>query len=108
MILAISSDETLNFYLHPIIWKCLLENEISFEEYETIDFNFYNTITKLEEGLIKKDENLINSFDLRFEINFNGKIITLIENGGETKINLKNVKKFIDLAKSKKNTILLL
>ena len=101
MILAISSDETFSFYLHPIIWKSLLENEISFEEYETIDFNFYNTIKKLEEGLIQKDENLINAFDLSFEINFNGKIITLIKNGGETKINLKNVEKFIDLAKSK-------
>ena len=50
MALAISSGETLNFNLHPIFWKSLLNNKISFKEYETIDKNFYNTIEQVKEG----------------------------------------------------------
>ena len=103
MSLAISSGETLNFNLHPIIWKCLLENHISFEEYETIDKNFFNMIQKLKEGLSKKDKSLIDSYDLNFVIrNSNEKEIELIKHGQNLKVTLDNVKLFIDLAQSKR------
>ena len=103
MILAISSGETLNFNLHPIVWKSLLENSISFKEYETIDLNFYNLINQLEEGLSKKDKNLIDSLDLYFVIkNSNGKDFELIDNGQEIKVTLENVEKYIELAKSRR------
>ena len=101
MILAISSGETLNLNLHPIIWKSLLENQITFKEYETIDYYFYNTIEKVKEGFYKKDKNLIDSLDLNFVIkNSNEKDIELIKNGQDIKVTLENVEKFIDLAQS--------
>ena len=103
MALAISSGEVLNLNLHPLIWKKILENEIYFEEYETIDYIFYNLINTIEEGLKKKDQKLINSFDLNFVIkNSNESNIELIENGNSTKVNLENLEKFIILAKEKR------
>ena len=101
MVLSISSGETFNLNLHPIFWKSLLENQITFEEYETIDLNFYNIIKQLEEGLSKKDKTKINSLDLNFVIkNSNGKDIELINNGQEIKVTLENVNNYINLAKS--------
>ena len=101
MALAISSEETLNFNLHPIIWKSLLENQITFQDYETIDLNYFNLIKNLENGLSKKDKNLIDSYDLNYVIqNSNGKDIELIKNGQEIKVTLENVGKYIELAKS--------
>ena len=101
MALSISSGETLNFNFHPIIWKGLLENQITFKEYETIDINFYNWIEKLKEGLFKKDKDLIDSYDLYFVIqNLNEKEIELIDNGKNIKVTLENVEIFIELAQS--------
>ena len=101
MALSISSGETLNLNLHPIVWKCLLEKKITFKEYETIDKNFYNLIEKLKEGLLKKDKNLIESFDLYFEIQIlNEKEVELIDNGKNIKVTLENVELFIELAQS--------
>ena len=68
MILSISSGETFNLNLHPIIWKSLLENEITFKDYQTIDYTFFNLIRLLKEGLSEKDEKKINSLDLNFII----------------------------------------
>ena len=100
MILAISSGETFNFNFHPIIWKSLLENKITFKEYETIDYSFYDLITKLEERMLNKDEDYINSLDLNFVIkNSNEKDIELIKNGQYIKVTLENAQNFIDLAK---------
>ena len=66
---AISSGEALNLNLHPIIWKKILDKEIEFNEYETIDHIFFrNTIKKLEEALEKKDNILLEVFDLNFVI----------------------------------------
>ena len=101
MILAITSNEAFNFNFHPIVWKSLLDNQISFKEYETIDINFYNLITELEKALIKKDEDLINSFDLNFVIkNSIGNDIELIDSGKETRVTLENIDTYIKLAKS--------
>ena len=103
MILSISSGETFNLNLHPIIWKSLLENEITFKDYQTIDYTFFNLIRLLKEGLSEKDEKKINSLDLNFIIkNSNEKDIELIENGHKIKVTLENVENYINLAQSKR------
>ena len=99
--LAISSGEALNLNLHPIIWKSILENNITFEEFMTIDNYFYNIINNLEEGLKNKNKELIDSFDLNFVIkNSNETDIELVEDGNIIKVTLDNVEKYINLSKS--------
>ena len=101
MILAISSGETLNLNFHPIIWKSLLENQISFKDYESVDYYFFKMINQLKDGLVKNDKNLIDYLDLNFVIqNSGGKDVELIKNGKEIKVTLNNVKQYIDLALS--------
>ena len=101
--MALSSREALNLYLHPIIWKGLLENEITFEDYESIDIHFYNLISKLEKGLKEKYINLFNYYDIIFEIkNSNKSSIELKENGSKIKVNFENLEEFINLAKNKR------
>ena len=100
--LAISSGEALNLNLHPIIWKNILEKEIIFDEFETIDLMFVKTIKESEEALKNKDDELLDSFNLSFVININGRDIELKTNGKEIKVNLDNVEEFIRLSKSKK------
>ena len=104
MVLALSSGEALNLNLHPIIWKKILEKEISFDEYEAIDHIFVNnTIKQLEKGLKTKNQDLIDSFDLNFVIkNSNETDIELKKNGKEIKVNLDNLEEYIKLAKSKR------
>ena len=103
MALAISSGETLNFNLHSVVWKTLLEIQITFEDFKNIDFNFYNWIKELKEVLSNKNEEFLNSFNLYFTIqNSNDKKISLIENGDNIKVTLENLKNFIDLAQSKR------
>ena len=98
--LSISSEDALNFNLHPLIWKSLLENKITFNDYKTIDLNLFNLIEKLEEGLSKKDKDLIDIYGLNFVIkNSNGKDIELIKNGQDIKVTLENVGKYIELVK---------
>ena len=105
MVLAISSGETLNLNLHPIVWKSLLENQINFKEYETIDKNFFELIEKLKQISKNKDKgkDLIDSYDLNFVIqNSNEKEIELIENGQNVKVTLENIELYIELAQSKR------
>ena len=103
MILAISSGESLNLNLHPIIWKGILEREITFEDYKTIDHIFYHNIIELEKGLKNKDLNLINKYDLNFVIkNSNKEDIELKKNGEMIKVNLENLEEYINLSKSKR------
>ena len=103
IVLAISSGEALNFNLHPIIWKGLLEQEITFEDYETVDITFFNNINDLDNGLKIKDENLINKYDLNFVIeNSNKSNIELKPNGEILKVNLENLEEYINLSKSKR------
>ena len=45
---SISTGEALDLNFHPIIWKSILGNDISFYDYESIDYYFYNYINKLE------------------------------------------------------------
>ena len=104
MAMSISSGEALNLNLHPLIWKKILEIEITFEEYDSIDHAFFKEISDLEKEECKnKKEELINISDLHFVIqNSKESNIELIENGKETKVNLENLEKYINLAKSKR------
>ena len=89
--------------MHPLIWKSLLENKVTFNDYKTIDLNLFNLIKKLEEGLSKKDKDLIDIYGLNFVIkNSNGKDIELIKNGQEIQVTLENVGKYIELVKTMK------
>ena len=98
MAMSISSGEVLNLNLHPIIWKSILENEISFEEYKTIDYSFYNSINELEKQYKAKDANLFLDFYFVIQ-NSNESEVELIENGKETKVTLDNLFKYINLVK---------
>ena len=76
---------------------------LGFEEYETIDYNFYNIIKQLEEALKNKDKILVESFDFNFVIkNSNETDVELIENGNEINVTLDNLENFLTLAKSKR------
>ena len=99
--MAIYSGEALSLNLHPIVWKSILENKIDFEEYKTIDLSIYNLINELEEGLKKKDKNIVKNYDLYFVIqNSNNSDAELIENGKTTKVTLENLDNYINLVKS--------
>ena len=106
MALAISSSEVLNLNLHPIVWKSLSEEKITFEEFRTIDINFYNFIMELKEAVSNNNKKLfddLNFSNLTFVIqNFNDENIELIENGKDTVLSLENAELFINSAVSKK------
>jgi hypothetical protein len=98
MAMSISSGEVLNLNLHPIIWKSILENEISFDEYKTIDFSFFNSINELEKQYKIKDKNLFLDFYFVIQ-NSNESDVELIEKGKETKVTQDNLEKYINLVK---------
>ena len=98
MAMSISSGEALNLNLHPIIWKSILENEISFEEYKTIDYSFFNSINELEKQYREKDSNLFLDFYFVIQ-NSNDSNIELIEKGKEIKVTQDNLEKYINLVK---------
>ena len=99
MAMAISTGESFNLNLHPIIWKSLLEQEISFEEYRTIDFSFYSSINDLEKQFKQKDSNIF--LDFYFVIkNSNESDVELVENGKGIKTTKDNLEKYLNLVKS--------
>ena len=60
---AIASGEALDLNLHPVVWQGLLGNEITFYDYENIDFTFFSLINNLEKEIkidnddkVKKEE----------------------------------------------------
>ena len=55
---SISTGEALDLNLHPSIWKSLLGNDITFYDYESIDYYFYNNINKLENMLMRKEKEM--------------------------------------------------
>ena len=126
---SISSGEALDLNLHPCIWKCLLGNKITFYDYESIDYYFYDLITKLEDILKMADnkkekekeddknvnkiiednikdndlDNIIESYDLTFVIkNSNDVEIELKPNGNNIKVDKDNLKEYIELCKEKR------
>ena len=101
--MAIYSGEALSLNLHPIIWKIILDNNIEFEEFKTIDLSIYNLIKELEEGLKNNNKNIVNNYDLYFIIkNSNNIDIELIKDGKSTKLTFEDLDKYINLVKSEK------
>ena len=101
---AITSGEALDLNLHPVVWKALLGNEISFYEYENIDYYFFNLINNLEKELKNYEENK-NSFENLEDLytfvikNSNEGDIELKPNGEKIKVNFDNLKEYISLSK---------
>ena len=101
MILAISSGETLDFNLHPIIWKNLSGKKITFEDYIKIDINCYNIIEELKKYLLGKDIDSIQKNIDGFAVkSLGGKEFNLKEYAEENEITLNNVESFINLVES--------
>ena len=105
---SIATGESLDLNLHPIIWKSILGTEITFYDYESIDYYFYTYISKLEYiskiKNIKEKENQFESFDELFFVikNSNNIDIELKPNGSKIQVTLDNLKEYIDLSKSER------
>ena len=103
---AISSGEVLDLNLHPVVWKGLLGNEISFYDYELIDCTYFNLINNLEKELKNYEENKtdLDNFEDVYKLNFviknsNEVDIELKQNGEKIQVNLQNLKEYISLSK---------
>ena len=103
---AISSGEVLDLNLHPVVWKGLLGNEISFYDYELIDCTYFNLINNLEKELKNYEENTtdLDNFEDVYKLNFviknsNEADIELKQDGEKIQVNLHNLKEYISLSK---------
>ena len=103
---AITSGEVLDLNFHPAVWRALLGNEITFYDYENIDYTFFSLISNLEKELEKyeenkkKDENFEELYKLNFIIkNSNEDDIELKPNGDKIKVNYDNLKDYIYFSK---------
>ena len=123
---AIATGEALDLNLHPVVWTALLGNEITFYDYENIDYTFFGLINNLEmelkpeneekdknsEGNIsnietnnkvllkEEDENFQEKYNLNFIIkNSNETDIELKPDGEKIPVNLSNLKEYISLSK---------
>ena len=100
MLHAISSGNVLNLNLHPIFYKKILKQDISFNEIETLDklsFKFINSLEAL------KDENEFNKNypDLFFTVHSSSDntLIELIKDGKYKKVTYDKLKQYIKLYK---------
>ena len=92
---SIASGEALDLNLHPIVWIALLGNEITFHDYENIDYTFFSLINNLEkeeknENISNKDINknqIIEEDKENFEEKYNLNLI--IKNSNESDVELK-------------------
>ena len=103
---AISSGEVLDLNLHPVVWKGLLGNEISFYDYELIDCTYFNLMNNLEKELKNYEENKTGyeNFEDLYKLNFviknsNEADIELKPDGEKIQVNLHNLKEYISLSK---------
>ena len=102
---AISSGELLDLNIHPILWKFILGNEITFYDTETLDCLFYKMIKDLEKFVDNPamESNFDSVFDLNFTFkNANNDEEELKPNGKEIKVTVANLKEFIELSKKAK------
>ena len=121
MACSLTSGEVLELNFHPVVWKALLGNEITFYEYETIDSIFFSLINNLESELktnTKEDENNISTstekpaikledkekFNEKYGLNFvikssNESDIMLKPEGDKIQVSLDNLKEYITLSK---------
>ena len=100
---CISSGNKLNLEFHEIIYKKILNINVEFEDFKTIDLTFYKFINDLKK--IKNDEEFKQKFyDLKFVISSsnteNESEIELKENGKNITVNFENLNEFINLAKN--------
>ena len=124
---SISSNEVLDLNLHPIIWRGLLGNEITYYDYENIDITFFSLINNLEEELRQAKENKEKNeeseentttkittnkfnekdnekFKEKYNLNFviknsNGGDIILKPDGEKISVTLDNLNEYITLSK---------
>ena len=97
---AVSTGEMLDLNLHPILWKFLLGNEITFEDTESLDCLFYKLIIDLEQS---NREDFDSLYDFKFTFkNSNGVETELIKGGDKIKVTFDNLKEYIQLSKKAK------
>ena len=120
---AVASGEVLDLNLHPVVWKALLGNEITFYDYEGIDSIYFSLINNLENELKlienkESEENIISTsnenltikkedldnFQEKYNLNFiiknsNESDIALKPDGDKIPVTLKNLKEYITLSK---------
>ena len=103
---AITSGEAMELNLHPIVWRALLGNEMSYYEYESIDCTFYGLIRSLEKelSLYEEKKNNKEEFEEKYKLNFviknsNEQDIELKPDGEKYTVTLDNLKEYITLSK---------
>ena len=103
---SVSSGEALDLNLHPVVWKALLGNEISFYEYESIDYTYFSLINNLEKELkiYEENKNINENFEDLYQLNFviknsNENDIVLKPDGEKIHVNFDNLKEYISLSK---------
>ena len=105
---SIATGEALYLNLHPIIWKSILNQDITLYDYESIDYYFYTIINQLEyiNKITNKEERqkkLEDYQELYFIIkNSNDIDIELKPNGRDIKVTADNLKEYIELSKSER------
>ena len=100
MLHAITSGNVLNLNLHPIFYKKLLGQEISFNEIETLDKLSYKFILSLESIKDQKEFNEKHN-DLVFAVHSSSDncLIELIKDGQTKKVTFENLPQYIKLYK---------
>ena len=105
---SLSTGEALYLNLHPIVWKNILNQDITLYDYESIDYYFYTFINQLEyinkiTNKEEKQKKLEDYNDLYFVIkNSNDIDIELKPNGREIRVTADNLKEYIELSKSER------
>jgi alpha-tubulin suppressor-like RCC1 family protein len=101
---ALFSGNMLGLNLHPVIWKLILNIEVKFYEFETVDKIFYKLITDLE-----KNSNNVSreDFEYLYDLNFtlqlsDGKEKEILPGGKSIQVSFENKEKFINLAKEER------
>ena len=103
IVLSISTGEVLNLNLHPIFFKLILNDNITFDDFQTLDYNSFKLINDLTDALSENDSEFINQMGLYFEIkNSNGSDVELKPNGKDIDVDINNVNEFINLFKLKR------
>ena len=100
MLHAISSGNVLDLNLHPIFYKKILKQNVSFKDIETVDKLSYKFITSLESIKDEKEFQEKHS-DLFFAVHSSSdnSLIDLIKEGQSKKVTFENLPEYIKLYK---------
>jgi E3 ubiquitin-protein ligase HERC2 len=97
---ALCTGNMLNLVIHPFIWKLLIESEVKFSDFETIDVMFYKLITDIEK-IDCTQQQFDDMYDITFSIQLsNGKEVELLPGGRNLSVSIANKNKFVELAKA--------